>query len=513
MTIKFDEKITAALFYVSIIIPLFFCLLHAKSALFVDDFYYYFVVAKNFVNNGSLSFDGTNLTNGFHPLWFGVVAAVYLASGHSDTISLIVIGVISAILPVIGGIKVWRILKRFASDATSLAIAWAFSVIYVCGGLQISYTGMEVGLVLALFPWLLERLITPINGSKQVFYFTLLATTIILSRVDSAMIVAIIWLFVVGRTFKQRGKEPNPIPRWLVANGLPVALGALPLLIYIIFNLALFGALLPQSAIAKALTNAPDPYWEPLMFFTEHFGIIWSPVAVVFATITVIGLASGDRRLFPWVIVAVWPIIFYAILVFRSPWPCWPWYAYPIVASSPAVAMIALKTSGLGRLTPALSVFTALLLAVGVTSVQIRNLRRDQWDQPISAAALKLKNFGETHPGSYAMGDRAGTVGYVLGHPLLQLEGLVGGNRVLSAIHESQNLLAFLKSNKIAYYVSTNLKSDRNGCFEAREPAKAGPAALHMTATLCLKPVDEFSLDENGVAMTTRVFKINDLAL
>lgn len=509
MPTEFHKKIIAALFYVSIIIPLFFCLLHAKSALFVDDFYYYFVVAKNVVNHGSLSFDGINLTNGFHPLWFGIVAAVYLASGRSDAISLTTIGVLSAILPVIGGIKVWQILKHFASGATSLAVAWAFSVIYVCGGLQISYTGMEVGLALALFPWLLEGLINPINGPKQIFYFTLLATMIILSRVDSALIVIVVWLFVVGRTFEGREKEPK---RWLSANALPIVLGGLPLLIYLVFNLALFKAALPQSAIAKALTDAPGPYWEPLMFFTEHFGVIWSPVCAIFAIITVVGLASADRRLLPWAIVAMWPIVFYAILVFRSPWPCWPWYAYPIVASSPAVAVIALTTGRQGKLMSALSVSAALLLAAGVTSLQIRNLRRIEWDQPINAAALKLRDFGETHPGRYAMGDRAGAVGYVLGHPLLQLEGLVGGSRVLSAIRSRQDLLAFLKSNKVAYYVSTNLERDRNGCFEAREPAKAGPAALHMTATLCLKPIDEFSLDENGMAMITRVFKVNDLA-
>ncbi len=218
------------------------------------------------------------------------------------------------------------------------------------------------------------------------------------------MIVAIVWLFVVGRTFKGRGKEPNLIPRWLRENALPIILGGLPLVVYVIFNLALFGSVLPQSAIAKALTDARVPIGNRSCSSRSILASSGVLSSSFFAIITIIGLASGDRRLFPWVIVAVWPIIFYAILVFRSPWPCWPWYAYPIVASSPAVAMIALKTSGQGRLTPALSVLAALLLAVGVTSVQIRNLRRDEWDQPISAAALKLRDFGETHPGKLRNG-------------------------------------------------------------------------------------------------------------
>jgi hypothetical protein len=505
---KYDEKLATALFYVSLIPALFFCLLHARSALLADDFYYYYVIVTNFINHSSLSFDGANLSNGFHPLWFVLVAAVYLASGHSDAISLPAIGVISALLPIIGGIKVWQILKRFVSGTVSLATAWAFSVIYACGGLQVSYSGMEVALFLALFPWLLERLISPVNDPKQVFYFTLLATAIILSRLDSAMIVGIVWLFVVGRACIERGK--GPILNWLGANALPIILGGLPLLVYIVFNLAIFGALLPQSAIAKALTDAPGPYWEPLTFFKEHFGLALGLLSLVFATITFIGLASGNSRLLPWIIVVVWPIVFYAALVSRSPWPCWPWYGYPIVASSPAVGMIALETGTWNRFKAALSVFAALVVVAGVTGVQIRNLRRDQWDQSINAAALKLRDFARTHPGTYAMGDRAGAVGYVLGHPLLQLEGLVGGNRVLSAIRQKQDLLAFLKSNKIAYYISTNLKKDPNGCFAAREPAKAGSAALHMTARLCLQPVDEFSFDDDGVVMTTRVFEIGD---
>ena len=37
---------------------------------FTDDFYYYLVIAKNFIELGFPTFDKINLTNGFQPLWF-----------------------------------------------------------------------------------------------------------------------------------------------------------------------------------------------------------------------------------------------------------------------------------------------------------------------------------------------------------------------------------------------------------------------------------------------------------
>ena len=43
------------------------------NAVFEDDAYFYFQIARNILVHGASSFDGLTLTNGYHPLWMGVL--------------------------------------------------------------------------------------------------------------------------------------------------------------------------------------------------------------------------------------------------------------------------------------------------------------------------------------------------------------------------------------------------------------------------------------------------------
>ena len=47
------------------------------SAFLVDDAFYYFKPALNLAGGLGPTFDGEHLTNGYHPLWMGIVAVVY----------------------------------------------------------------------------------------------------------------------------------------------------------------------------------------------------------------------------------------------------------------------------------------------------------------------------------------------------------------------------------------------------------------------------------------------------
>ena len=44
---------------------------------FADDAFYYFKTASNIANGLGPTFDGENLTNGYHPLWMGVNVLIY----------------------------------------------------------------------------------------------------------------------------------------------------------------------------------------------------------------------------------------------------------------------------------------------------------------------------------------------------------------------------------------------------------------------------------------------------
>ena len=53
---------------------------------FIDDAFYYLLIARNFAQSGIPTFDGIHATNGFHPLWMLMLAAMYKAIGQSASL-------------------------------------------------------------------------------------------------------------------------------------------------------------------------------------------------------------------------------------------------------------------------------------------------------------------------------------------------------------------------------------------------------------------------------------------
>jgi hypothetical protein len=136
----------------------------------------------------------------------------------------------------------------------------------------------------------------------------------------------------------------------------------------------------------------------------------------------------------------------------------------------------------------------ALLVLVWVTFVASRwaNARRpDKVGYSIYLEAVDIARFDRTHPGVYAMGDRAGTPGYLLHEPLIQLEGLVMDEAFLANIRKQRPLAEVLHEYGVRYYIATNPVESR-GCWLTAEPLVAGPDAPHMHGIFCMQPVAEF---------------------
>jgi hypothetical protein len=64
---------------------------------FTDDFYYYLVTAKNFIQLGFPTFDTINLTNGFQPLWFFIVTLTTYILGDGIFFNLVIFLIIGAL--------------------------------------------------------------------------------------------------------------------------------------------------------------------------------------------------------------------------------------------------------------------------------------------------------------------------------------------------------------------------------------------------------------------------------
>ncbi len=103
-----------------------------------------------------------------------------------------------------------------------------------------------------------------------------------------------------------------------------------------------------------------------------------------------------------------------------------------------------------------------------------------------------IEAFSQTHSGIYAMGDCAGTAGYLMRQPLVQLEGLVMDTAFLQNIRDRHNLNQVLDQYGVRYYVTIDVKR-ADGCYNTTEPIQAGPDSPHMHGSFCQMPIAIFS--------------------
>ena len=78
-----------------------------------DDAFYYFTIARNFVNGNGISFDSFSPTNGFHPLWLFLITPLFSFEGELPIrLTLFV----SATMDMFTAVIIYRFLKEFWND-------------------------------------------------------------------------------------------------------------------------------------------------------------------------------------------------------------------------------------------------------------------------------------------------------------------------------------------------------------------------------------------------------------
>lgn len=143
-----------------------------------------------------------------------------------------------------------------------------------------------------------------------------------------------------------------------------------------------------------------------------------------------------------------------------SDWMLWPWYNY----WQPAVRLLlllwlcrsVLRLAGTGAKKlagPALA--AAALAAVALTATHLADYRRIDPDWTYMHGK-RLAAFARTHPGRYAMGDRAGLTAYFLGQPLVQLEGIVGDRALVERIRRRAPLEEVLAGYHVDYLIASS---------------------------------------------------------
>lgn len=219
------------------------------SPFFADDSFFYLQVGRNFALGYGSTFNRLMPTNGYHPLWMLLCAAVYRVF-PDRVIGLHMIATLIALLNVFVLLTAARLLKKLHAPAW---IAWTILIPFLFGlqlGTESSLSAaLLAGMLLALFQFL-ER---PTEATG--LCFNLLAALAVLSRLDSIFVVACIWVALAIAC--QRNKQQPGNKRALRIHLAFIPLYAVLWGAYLATNLAWFHILMPISGLLKS-QNAHD---------------------------------------------------------------------------------------------------------------------------------------------------------------------------------------------------------------------------------------------------------------
>jgi hypothetical protein len=460
-----------------------------------DDFFYYLLVAKNIAHSHVSTFDGTHLTNGYHPLWMSLLVAITLIAPGKATFYLL-----QAVIVALFMVTYWAargIFRVYSQDP--LATELGASVVAV-QMLVLSQGGMEIALTIPLILTLCRYRLRPEFrwSPPTAIIYGLLASLVVLSRLDAVLFVALLFMFECVLT---RLSSPSD---WLVRLSA-LASGSIPIGIYVLLNLHFFHTSTPVSGQAKQLRTHHVPSLTPLISLLHYRTVcllIVVPVIVAICLSLLAMIARGRRHLAKDHLAIVLSLLLFPLLQqlvasTLSDWPLWPWYAYPFVVATAGALLIGFSShqaphcfgSTQARRLAGMAATGAILLfsVVDMRQTTMERLKKNNCYR----YAMDLEAFSRTHEGTYAMGDCAGAPAYVIQQPLVQLEGLVTDRSYLENIKQQRDLKQVLANYGVRYYLipAPDLV---DGCYRAVEPAKPGPDSPKMHAEFCMPAIASF---------------------
>jgi hypothetical protein len=175
-----------------------------------DDAYYYFKVAQNITEGLGSTFDGINLTNGYHPLWMLVCIPIFAFARFDTILPLRILLMVMAVLNAATAVLIYRLVKNNLSHAVAMASAsfWAFNG-YI--HLTVYEPGLETPLAafaIVLFIYKLSQFekewrTKPVT-TRQLVTLAIAATITMFSRLDLVFLAIIggFWIIFRGRPLR-----------------------------------------------------------------------------------------------------------------------------------------------------------------------------------------------------------------------------------------------------------------------------------------------------------------------
>ena len=239
----------------------------APFALTFDDAFYYFGIARNVAHGHGSTFDGINLTNGYHPLWMLLSTPVYgLGLDGTDAarallaVQTLCYGAALGLVALVGARSIgrWPRLAAARPDDAARAGQWCTAVVAVAFGVaaanpymvRIFVNGLESGVLVVLDACLLAaavgcrgRFVTRASASSRLGVGVLLAL-IVLARTDSVLLVAALGVWSLAEAWRLGRRAVRPMVEMF-------GLVAVVTVAYLVSNQLWFGVVVQISGLTK----------------------------------------------------------------------------------------------------------------------------------------------------------------------------------------------------------------------------------------------------------------------
>jgi len=463
---------------------------------FFDDFYYYLKIAENYCSGEGFSFTKGVHTNGYQPFYqYFICGLVYLSKLFGVNTLVFIRISLSITFSSFSFLLLRQIKPRFIFSR----------VVFLCGLFSyyfISANGMESLFIIPVLAIFMIRL--SINRAS-VFEVALSCVLCFFLRIDSFIILIPVVLYhLLTNRFLTGAKFPKTITAFLVAS--------IPLIIYLLYNHFYFGTLFPISGIAKSVVGFSGFHAATFKFFITRT----MPLNLVFILGVFLCLLFFFRpyqqRNRILVVYLIGTALLYIQNSLRSDWNIWPWYFYPF----PVSILLASKEADFNLKNVAgyyRYAFYIVVITLPVFLLYLFTLTAPREPEVMNTAALKVNEFEKNNKGIYAMGDRAGIVGYLLKSPLVQLEGLVMDTAYLNSLKTEKKVRDLLNNYKTDYYIVSNPKKINDSTYLVSEPSQSHGYSYKLQDTISWPVMMDFIQQSNytfkkNIAVHTIIFKV-----
>ena len=228
------------------------------------------------------------------------------------------------------------------------------------------------------------------------------------------------------------------------------------------------------------------------------------------AVLVIVAGAGVFIRRFQWRVAArqhavlsalfLFPVVHYTVLCALSDWTVWPWYYYSLCYALLAATAVLLVGATRERVRASSIALSVAGLALGVYVISYAVLKRPR------TMLGHVAEYARKHPGTYAMGDGAGTPAFFGESPFVQMEGLTMDAEYLAFLRAHEALPDVLRHYHADYYVSFRGAPD-GPCLLFNEPQQGGPRSPKLQGRVCTPPLD--GIVEDGVEVD--VYRVADV--